>query len=72
MAGGGVASPTDALEHVQYSAEEIRAITSVAGNVETYAKAHAYTPVSIRHAVRSWYRAWKSDRCRNSATSGRA
>ncbi|KAH8772229.1 hypothetical protein F5882DRAFT_410662 [Hyaloscypha sp. PMI_1271] len=51
MAGGGVASPTDKLENVQFTAEEVRAISTVAKNSNTYVTAHAYTPRSIRHAV---------------------
>lgn len=51
MAGGGVASPTDKLENVQFTSEEVRAITEVARNANTYVTAHAYTPRSIRHAV---------------------
>lgn len=51
MAGGGVASPTDKLENVQFTGEEVRAISEVARNANTYVTAHAYTPRSIRHAV---------------------
>ena len=51
MTGGGVASPTDALENVQFLPEEIRAITHVAKNNGTYVTAHAYTVESIRNAV---------------------
>ncbi|KAN0123014.1 hypothetical protein V8E51_001340 [Hyaloscypha variabilis] len=51
MAGGGVASPTDKLENVQFTPEEVRAISTVAKNSNTYVTAHAYTPRSIRHAV---------------------
>lgn len=51
MSGGGVASPTDKFDSVQFSAEEIRAISSVADNAGTYVTAHAYTPRSIRHAI---------------------
>ena len=51
MAGGGVASPTDKLENVQFTGEEVRAISEVARNSNTYVTAHAYTPRSIRHAV---------------------
>ncbi|WWD18259.1 hypothetical protein CI109_102709 [Kwoniella shandongensis] len=40
MVGGGVLSETDAIESVQYSAEEVRAFT-----------AHAYTDEAILHAV---------------------
>ncbi|KAF5351451.1 hypothetical protein D9757_012047 [Collybiopsis confluens] len=52
MIGGGVASETDAIESVQYTAEEIRAITTtckqMGGKLST---AHAYTVEAIRHAI---------------------
>ncbi|KAF9078641.1 hypothetical protein BDP27DRAFT_1309930 [Rhodocollybia butyracea] len=52
MVGGGVASETDAIETVQYTAEELRAITTtckqMGGKLST---AHAYTVESIRHAI---------------------
>lgn len=51
MAGGGVASPTDKLENVQFTGDEVKAISEVARNANTYVTAHAYTPRSIRHAV---------------------
>ncbi|KAG9235080.1 hypothetical protein BJ875DRAFT_282485 [Amylocarpus encephaloides] len=51
MSGGGVASPTDKFDSVQFSAEEIRAISTVADSAGTYVTAHAYTPRSIRHAI---------------------
>lgn len=51
MAGGGVASPTDRLDSVQFTADEISAISSVAMNSNTYVTAHAYTPRSIRQAI---------------------
>lgn len=56
MAGGGVSSPTDAVEHLQFTAEEMRAITEVARGVGTYVTAHAYTPKSIRHALENGVR----------------
>jgi imidazolonepropionase-like amidohydrolase len=34
MAGGGVSTPTDKLENLQFTAEEIQAITTVAGNAD--------------------------------------
>ncbi|EJF57550.1 hypothetical protein DICSQDRAFT_111629 [Dichomitus squalens LYAD-421 SS1] len=52
MCGGGVASPTDAIESVQFTAEEIQAITRTCkqmGNKHT--TAHAYTDASVRHAI---------------------
>lgn len=51
MTSGGVASPTDRLDQIQFTAAEIRAITEVADTYNTYVTAHAYTPRSIRHAV---------------------
>ncbi|KAK1220542.1 hypothetical protein PQX77_016682 [Marasmius sp. AFHP31] len=52
MVGGGVASETDAIETVQYTAEEIQAITTscrqMGGKMAT---AHAYTVEAIRHAI---------------------
>lgn len=52
MGGGGVASPTDAIEHVQFSDEEIKAIVTVASNAGTYVTSHAYTPQAIQQAVK--------------------
>ncbi|KAH9855976.1 hypothetical protein C2E23DRAFT_812849 [Lenzites betulinus] len=57
MCGGGVASPTDAIETVQYTAEEIRAITTTCqqmGNKHT--TAHAYTDASVLHAIENGVR----------------
>jgi imidazolonepropionase-like amidohydrolase len=51
MVGGGVASPSDPLEGLQFSAEEIQAITSTARQMGKYVTAHAYTVDAIRHAI---------------------
>ncbi|KAF9888052.1 hypothetical protein FE257_009317 [Aspergillus nanangensis] len=51
MGGGGVASPSDQIHHLQFSDEEIRAIVTVAENVGTYVTSHAYTPRAIQQAV---------------------
>ena len=51
MASGGVASPTDPVWNIQYSAEEMRAIVEEASGWRTYAMAHAYTPEAITRAV---------------------
>jgi len=51
MASGGVASPSDPIWNLQYSAEEMRAIVEEAEGWRTYAMAHAYTPEAIRRAV---------------------
>ncbi|KAK7752353.1 hypothetical protein SLS62_005689 [Diatrype stigma] len=51
MVGGGVASPTDALESTQFTAAEVAAIVEVARGHGVAVTAHAYTPRAIRHAV---------------------
>ena len=48
---GGVASPADPLESVQYTPEEIRAVVTEAAHRGTYVSAHAYTPEAIAMAV---------------------
>lgn len=40
MGGGGVSTPTDKLEHVQFTSEEMKAITTVAGNADMMARPH--------------------------------
>lgn len=52
MGGGGVASPTDQVQHLQFSDEEIKAIVTVANNAGTYVTSHAYTPQAIQQAIR--------------------
>ncbi|KAJ5453997.1 uncharacterized protein N7458_004953 [Penicillium daleae] len=52
MGGGGVASPTDRIEHVQFSDEEIKAIVTVAQNAGTYVTSHSYTPRAIQQAIK--------------------
>lgn len=56
MAGGGVMSPTDRLESVQYSLEELSVATSVAASTGAYVLAHAYTPEAIRVCVEAGVR----------------
>lgn len=48
---GGVASPWDPLESLQYSPTEIAAAVEEATNFGRYVLAHAYTPEAIRRAV---------------------
>jgi imidazolonepropionase-like amidohydrolase len=56
MAGGGVASPTDPLEAVQYRPDELSAAVAEARAAGTYVLAHAYTPAAIRAAVEAGVR----------------
>jgi imidazolonepropionase-like amidohydrolase len=51
MAGGGVSSPYNPLESVQYTEPEIHAAVEAAENWGTYVTVHAYTPRAIRQAV---------------------
>lgn len=53
MGSGGVSSPTDKIDHLQFTGSEIRAMVECAGNAGTYVTAHAYTPQAIRHCVES-------------------
>ncbi len=48
---GGVASPSDPVDCVQYTEREIAAVTQEARNRHTYVAAHAYTPDAIRLAA---------------------
>ena len=56
MAGGGVATPSDPIDMVQYTEEEIRAAVEEAKARRTYAFAHAYIPESIERAVKAGVR----------------
>jgi imidazolonepropionase-like amidohydrolase len=56
MAGGGVATPTDPIDMVQYTEDEIRAAVQEAASRHTYAFAHAYVPTAIQQAVRAGVR----------------
>lgn len=49
MGSGRVASPTDKLEHLQFTAHEIQSMVECADNAGTFITAHAYTVKAIRH-----------------------
>ncbi|KAJ5629489.1 hypothetical protein N7528_003146 [Penicillium herquei] len=51
MGSGGVASPTDRLEHLQFTDSEIQAMVECANNAGTFVTAHAYTVKAIRHCI---------------------
>ncbi|MEU2907933.1 amidohydrolase family protein [Streptomyces globisporus] len=51
MASGGISSPTDPVDMVQYTFEEIRAATTEAAARGTYVMAHAFAPAAILQAV---------------------
>jgi imidazolonepropionase-like amidohydrolase len=56
MASGGAASPSDELDHVQFSVEELAAAVEVAGAVGTYVLAHAYGPRAIQNCLKAGVR----------------
>jgi imidazolonepropionase-like amidohydrolase len=51
MASGGCTSPTDDVDHPQFTREELGAIVYEATARDTYVMAHAYTPTSIQNCV---------------------
>jgi imidazolonepropionase-like amidohydrolase len=51
MASGGVASPTDPIDWLGYSRDEIAAIVEETDKSKTYVAAHAYTAEAIGRAV---------------------
>lgn len=51
MGSGGVSSPTDKIDHLQFTGPEIRAMVECAENAGTYVTAHAYTAKAIRHCI---------------------
>lgn len=51
MANGGVATPTDPIDWIQFTPDEIRAIVTVAESACTYVAAHTYTARAIEHAA---------------------
>lgn len=51
MGSGGVSSPTDKIDHLQFTGKEIQAMAECAANAGTYVTAHAYTAKAIRHCI---------------------
>jgi len=51
MAAGGVASPSDKINSLQFSIEEIKAVVEEAENAGTYVMAHVYTPKGIIRCI---------------------
>ncbi len=56
MAGGGCMSPTDEIEHTQFTVEEMAAACYEARAVGKIALAHVYTPEGIMNAVKAGVR----------------
>ncbi|WP_153392817.1 metal-dependent hydrolase family protein [Ornithinicoccus halotolerans] len=51
MLSGGVASPTDRVDSLQFSAEEIRAAVEEATNANRYVTGHAYTAPAVNRGL---------------------
>ena len=56
MAGGGVSSPADELNHLQYSTEEIIAIVDEAKRAGRYVMSHVYNNKGIKRAAENGIR----------------
>lgn len=56
MAGGGVSSPYDPLDAIQYLEEEMAAAVEAAADWGTYVCAHVYTPDAIARCLRAGVR----------------
>jgi len=56
MASGGVASPTDRIDSVQYSMDELCAVVEEAKAANRYVAAHAYTARAVNRAVQAGIR----------------
>lgn len=51
MASGGIASPADQLDHLQYTTDELTAVVEEARRAGTYVSAHAYSAAAIARAI---------------------
>ncbi|OLO09653.1 peptidase M38 [Salinicola sp. MH3R3-1] len=56
MANGGVSSPSDPIEFLSFSIDELKTIVEEASNAQTYVSAHLYTDEAIRRAVEAGVR----------------
>jgi imidazolonepropionase-like amidohydrolase len=56
MVSGGISSPTDRLDSLQYGTAELEAIVEEATNAGRYVTGHAYTAASVTRAARAGFR----------------
>jgi imidazolonepropionase-like amidohydrolase len=70
MAGGGVMSPTDRLDSVQYSLEELTAAVAAAAASGAYVLAHAYTAEAIEVCVAAGVRSIEHGNLLNDRAAG--
>jgi imidazolonepropionase-like amidohydrolase len=52
MLSGGVASPTDRIDSLQFSADEVSAVVEEAANANRYVTGHAYTAAAVNRGLR--------------------
>jgi len=71
MSSGGVASPTDPFDNIQFTPEEIRAITIETDHRRTYTTAHGYMPDAIRQAIDNGVRCIEHGNCIDGPTAAR-
>ncbi len=71
MTSGGVASPTDPFDSIQYTAEEVRAATVETDHRHTYTTSHAYQPEAIRLAIENGVRCIEHGNLVDEATAAR-
>ncbi len=69
MASGGVTSVNDPIDSVQFSPEELSAITEEAARWGKYVMAHVYSPEAIAHAVNCGVRSLEHCNLLDSATA---
>lgn len=71
MSSGGVASPSDPFDNIQFTPEEIRAITTETDHRKTYTTAHGYMPDAIRQAIDNGVRCIEHGNCIDAPTAAR-
>lgn len=71
MASGGVASPTDRINNLQFSKDEIAAIVEEADNFGCYVMAHAYTPKGMQRCLELGVRSLEHGNLLDHATAKR-
>jgi imidazolonepropionase-like amidohydrolase len=71
MTSGGVASPTDPFDCVQYTPEEVRAATIETDHRKTYTTSHAYQPEAISLAIENGVRCIEHGNLIDAATAAR-
>ena len=56
MVSGGISSPTDRLDSMQYGSAELAAFVEEATNAGRYVTGHAYTAASVTRAAEAGFR----------------